>query len=66
MRNDYVNSQVKPSELVGAAWTKKDKETSSPNLLRIMKLTTNVSIGLFLINLILCIKSTVDFSLLDG
>lgn len=38
---------IKTSELVGAVWTKRDKETSSPNLLRMIKHTTNVCFRIF-------------------
>ena len=34
---------VKPSELVDQAWTKEDKDRRSPNLLKMVRHTTNVS-----------------------
>uniref|UniRef100_A0A8C4NLD1 Son of sevenless homolog 2 (Drosophila) n=1 Tax=Eptatretus burgeri TaxID=7764 RepID=A0A8C4NLD1_EPTBU len=37
---------VQPSELVGSVWTKEEKEINSPNLLRMIRHTTNLSLWL--------------------
>lgn len=35
--------RIQPSELVGCAWTKKDKELTAPNLLKMIHHTTNLT-----------------------
>lgn len=39
---------VRSSELIGAAWTKDSKEEMAPNVTKIMRSTTYVSLTLFL------------------
>lgn len=43
IREFELFKMVKPGELVGGAWTKNNKNKSSPNLHKMMKHTTNVS-----------------------